>query len=181
MPRIDFLKIYALLDTFSPLDTDCGTLCGAACCKLDPDGELGMYLLPGEEMAHDRSDPWLSWSEDDPADYELPASWTGKLYFVCCQGPQSCKRALRPIQCRTFPLAPHLTEDGRLCVIVDNTELPYTCPLTEDYRALNADFITTTYRAWKELIEDGRIYDMVYEDSRFRDSCDVEYIIAYME
>ena len=179
--QIDFREIYRLLDTVNPIDGDCGALCGAACCKLDPDGELGMYLLPGEETAHDRSDPWLDWSEEPAGDYELPASWTGSVYFVCCHGPAQCRREIRPIQCRTFPLAPHLTEDGRFCVIIDNAELPYACPLTEHYERLNEEFILTTWRAWKLLLQDERIYDMVYADSRFREECDPEYIIAYTE
>ena len=38
---------------------------------------------------------------------------------------------MRPLQCRTFPLTPHLTEDGILLLIYNDEELPYICPLIE--------------------------------------------------
>ena len=46
--------IYRLLDRVSPIDGDCGRLCGAACCTCgdaEKDGteeDLGIYLYPGE-------------------------------------------------------------------------------------------------------------------------------------
>ena len=178
----DYKKIYALLDEASPLDTDCGLLCGAACCQQDAsEEEMGMYLLPGEASVHDRNDPWLDWSEDDAEDYDFPESWTGKVDFVCCHGPGSCRRELRPVQCRTFPLAPHLTEDGRLCMIINDMELPYACPLITNYEKLNPQFIINAHKAWKLLIKEQRIRDLVEEDSRYRDSYEHEYVIAYIE
>ena len=39
-----------LLENVTPLPTDCGAFCSAACCKDDPDYETsGMLLFPGEE------------------------------------------------------------------------------------------------------------------------------------
>lgn len=45
-----YRAIYRLLDRVSPVDYDCGTLCGAACCMVEsePDMEMGIYLLPEE-------------------------------------------------------------------------------------------------------------------------------------
>jgi hypothetical protein len=62
-----YKAIYRLLDRVSPIDTDCGLLCGAACCtpEKDPDAEdVGIYLLPGEEKIHSKDDDWLEWTED---------------------------------------------------------------------------------------------------------------------
>ena len=41
-----YRAIYRLLDRVSPVDYDCGTLCGAACCMVEsePDMEMGIYL-----------------------------------------------------------------------------------------------------------------------------------------
>ena len=36
----------------TPLLTDCGALCGAACCHSDADGQGGVYLFPGEETLY---------------------------------------------------------------------------------------------------------------------------------
>ena len=49
-----YQAIYRLLDRVSPLDCDCGTLCGAVCCtcasnETEDNPALGIYLLPGEE------------------------------------------------------------------------------------------------------------------------------------
>jgi len=199
----DYRRIYKMLDSVSPIDGDCGKLCSAACCRDDgnypeyirnenyylqaeaegiDDGPLGMYLLPGEESVHDAEDDWLSWSEDDAAECGFPASWSGKVFFVKCKGPSLCRRSLRPIQCRTFPSAPYLSREGKLCLILHTDVLPYRCPLVCGAFRLNSDFLESTYRAWKLLVEDKRILDLVEEDSRFRDSCcDVRIIYECME
>lgn len=176
---INFKEIYELLDKVNPIDSDCGLLCGAACCQQDASEEdLGIYLLPGEASVHDKSDSWLDWSEEDPEESGFPESWTDPVDFVVCHGPKSCKRWLRPIQCRTFPLEPHLTEDGKLFMIVNSMELPYACPLVDEYTKIDSEFVDVTKKAWSRLIQDQRIYDLVYEDSRYRDEDGVEYIMA---
>lgn len=175
---IDFHEIYALLDTVNPMKTDCGLLCGAVCCRQAAPEDMGIYLLPGEASVHDKNDGWLTWSEEDPEESGFPESWTDPVDYVVCHGPENCKRKLRPIQCRTFPLEPHLTEDGHLFMIVNSMELPYECPLVEDYTRIGEDFVKVTLMVWQKLIEDPRIYDFVYEDSRYRDEeCD-EYVVA---
>lgn len=175
----DYRKIYGILDSADPLDTDCGKLCGAVCCSPEAAGEdAGIYLLPGEAALHDRSDPWLSWSADPAEEYDFPESWTGTVDFVRCKGAGQCRRELRPIQCRTFPLAPHLTEDGTLYMIMNDTELPYECPLITDCGRLKPEFVSACYEAWSLLITDDLIRDLVEEDSRFRDSCGREYVAA---
>ena len=53
-------RIYKRLDEVSPVDFDCGTLCGEVCCVYDADEshaeELVLYLLPGEELMYENSD-----------------------------------------------------------------------------------------------------------------------------
>lgn len=48
--------IYRLLDHVSPIDGDCGKLCGAACCTSGDESaeDLGIYLYPGEDAIHSR-------------------------------------------------------------------------------------------------------------------------------
>ena len=43
------LRARALIGPLTPMITDCGALCGAACCQPDEDGQGGVYLFPGEE------------------------------------------------------------------------------------------------------------------------------------
>ncbi|MCR4724804.1 MAG: hypothetical protein K5772_05185 [Clostridia bacterium] len=162
-----FRAIYRLLDRVSPLDADCGQLCGAACCtSAYEDGEeMGIFLLPGEEQLHSPDDSWLDWSAESAADLGFPDSWTGDVCFVHCKTPPHCPREKRPIQCRTFPLAPHLSEDGELTLVYNDLDLPYRCPLIDGQTPLNDNFVQATQTVWEHLIRDPRIRDMVREDS----------------
>ena len=183
-----YKAIYRLLDRVSPVNYDCGKLCDAACCNCGGDAktddgtdyEMGIYLLPGEEKLFTMEEDWLKWSIEDALDYDFPDSWFGDIYFVRCKTPPICPRPMRPLQCRFFPLAPHLTENDELTLILCTAELPYSCPLithnsavcnischqrsSHSYR-LNDDFIRATYTVWTHLIKDKRIYDLVRMDS----------------
>ena len=172
LTKEQYEKIYKMLDKVSPIDTDCGLLCGAACCTIGKTAgaeEMGIYLLPGEEKLHDRKDDWLSWSVEKAEDYEFPDSWKGALYFVRCVDPPHCPREKRPIQCRSFPLLPHLDENDVLSMVYNDYDIPYRCPLIDDEIPLNDDFVETTLKAWAMLIEDPLIYDLVKMDSEARD------------
>ena len=195
--KSEYMEIYRLLDSVSPLPYDCGELCGAICCGTDDDTwtdspvfkdtedlsdpdpgkdaeirpaadeppEMGIYLLPGEDKLHRKKDNWLTWSEERAEDYAFPDSWKGTVYFVRCKTPPHCPREKRPIQCRTFPLAPHFMEDGRLVMILNDLELPYRCPLITEKMNLNPDFLEITHRCWKRLVKDPLIRDLVRMDS----------------
>lgn len=127
--------------------------------------EMGIYLLPGEEKLHRKKGGWLTWSEERAEDYAFPDSWKGTVYFVRCKTPPHCPREKRPIQCRTFPLAPHFMEDDRLVMILNDLELPYRCPLIADKMTLNPDFLKTTHHCWERLVKDPLIHDLVRMDS----------------
>jgi hypothetical protein len=120
-----------------------------------------MYLLPGEEKLFTRKESWLLWDVQQAEDYELPDSWSGKVYFVRCKDAYNCERKHRPIQCRTFPLAPHLTKDGVFQLIPHPDKLPYSCPLIEREIPLDEKFVKATYTAWRRLLQDPLIYDLV--------------------
>ena len=179
-----FQAIYRLLDKFSPIDGDCGLLCGAACCvcdngegadaivegaRDDADFEMGIYLLPGEEQMFSGDEEWLKFGHLQAEDFEFPDSWSGPVYFLECLAAPCCPREKRPLQCRFYPLAPHLDSDGFLYLIYQDSDLPYKCPLIEEERPLNADFVKATYTVWKRLITDPLIYDMVEMDSEYRE------------
>ena len=176
--RRTWRAIYRLLDRVSPVDYDCGSLCGAACCMCEDadtvsgeesDYEMGIYLYPGEEKIHSRKEDWLLWSVERAEDFEFPDSWIGNVYFVRCKTPPNCPREKRPFQCRTYPLTPHITQEGLLTLIRNHEELPYTCPLISNHMDLNRDFVKATYTVWKHLLRDPLIYDLVEMDSRMRE------------
>lgn len=177
-----YQAIYRLLDRVSPVPYDCGSLCGAICCSCGNDDEnLGIYLLPGEDKVHDRKADWLTWSAEYAEDYEFPESWTGKVYFVRCKTPPICSREKRPMQCRTFPLTPHLDEDGVLSLVLNDSDLPYSCPLIADHMELSPAFVKATYTCWKHLLKDPLIYDLVKEDSKYRQYREEQEFQEYQE
>lgn len=169
-----YRAIYRLLNKVSPLPTDCGQLCSAACCSCGGDGssedsldfDMGIYLLPGEEKLFTMKEDWLKWSIEYAEDYEFPASWFGKIYFIRCKTPPHCYREMRPLQCRIYPLAPYLTENGELQMILSTADVPYRCPLIAEKMALQASFVKATHTVFKHLIRDPLIYDLVEMDSR---------------
>ncbi len=190
--REEYKKIYQLLDRVSPIPGDCGKLCQASCCQADPsyqdgienadykeEGELGMYLLPGEEAMLEGEESWISLKKESKEEYDFPPSWPEEIVFAGCKGPEACKREKRPIQCRTFPLYPHLEKDGSLCLIYCDFELPYLCPLIEADISLNEDFIQATYQAWKKLLEEQAVYDLIKMDSEAREEAAMGYEIVY--
>ena len=174
--KTEYEAMYRLTGMVSPISGDCGALCGSACCSCDGDrassapngAEYGMYLLPGEEKLHSRNGDWLKWSTERVQDFDFPKSWRGKTYFVKCEGPRSCIRRLRPIQCRTFPLAPHIAEDGTLRMILHPEELPYACPLIKQKTPLDERFVRATHTVWKRLVKDPLVFDLVEMDSKRR-------------
>lgn len=168
-----YRAIYRLLNRVSPLPGDCGQLCSASCCSCGGDGidedsldfDMGIYLLPGEEKLFTQKEDWLKWNVDYAENFEFPASWYGKVYFVRCKTPPLCPREMRPLQCRFYPLAPYLSKEGDLSLILSPTELPYRCPLIDDNMPLQESFIKATYTVWKHLIRDHLIRDLVEMDS----------------
>lgn len=178
-----FKAIYRLLDKVSPLDKDCGLLCSAACCTCDnnegseaivpgtsddADYEMGIYLLPGEEQMFTGDEDWIKWGHMAAEDFEFPESWYGDVYFLECRTAPCCPRKKRPLQCRFYPLTPHIDSRGELWLIYQNTELPYECPLIEARMPLNHSFMKATYTVWRRLLQDPLIYDMVLMDSEYR-------------
>ena len=177
-----YAAMYRLLDMVSPVDSDCGLLCGSICCS-DPDNSalLGMQLLPGEDKIHNKKDSWLQWDTDEAEDLDYPESWKGKVFFVKCNGPSKCKRYLRPIQCRTYPLMPYINSDNRLTLALNAFNVPYICPLKDgdEVVPLNESFIRATYTVWKRLITDPLIFDLVKMDSNDFDFNGINVRIVY--
>ena len=98
LSKQDFEKVYALLDV-TPLEFDCGTLCGKLCCR---EYEPGVgYLCPVKS----RCSPWRNLAEmgsSKPAN-TISAGLKDDVAFIMCNS--DCPRDKRPVQCRTFPYA----------------------------------------------------------------------------
>ncbi len=173
-------KIYQRLDEVTPVNFDCGKLCGEVCCVYDADEthteELVLYLLPGEELMYEDS-PDFELYYMDSSEIRYPHSWKDNIYLVKCKNPPRCDRSIRPIQCRTFPLVPHISKNGEFHLVLDETEFPYECPIIRDHIKLNENFINVTYEIWKMLISNPLVYDLVDMDSKDRDRRTTKYKI----
>lgn len=170
-----YAKIYHRLDQVTPLVTDCGAFCGQACCQAD-NTSLGIYLLPGEEVMFSGKEAWLVWERHNPREYDFPPTWTDPVYFVRCRPP--CPRQCRPLQCRSFPLAPHLLPDGKLVLIWETLHLPYICPLIAKKMPLRQDFVLALGQAWQELVSCRPIRDLVAWDSRPRSQIEIVLMVG---
>ena len=128
-----------ILKNITPLKTDCGRVCGAACCAPDETGKGGMLLYPGEEALYENLPDGFEILPDDSV---VP---DGKL--LVCQG--HCDRDLRPLSCMFFPLRPTAKGDVR----IDRRSL-YVCPLAEyGVGGLNPDFVSAAREAAKVLAQ----------------------------
>jgi Fe-S-cluster containining protein len=173
-------EIYSKLDKVSPVNFDCGKLCGEVCCVYDNENEdseeLVLYLLPGEELMYEDSDSFELYYVDY-REIKYPPSWKNQAYLVRCINPPKCDRSIRPIQCRTFPLIPHLTKNGEFHLVFDEHEFPYECPIIHKNIKINDDFIKVTYDVWMRLLSNPLVYDLVDMDSRIRDNRKTDYEI----
>lgn len=176
---VDYKKLYSITNTITPLDGDCGELCSKICCQPDSGDNLGVYLYPGEECMFTGKENWLQWEQRHPAEDDFPPSWKYPVYFVRCTRP--CPREQRPLNCRFFPLTPHLLKDNTLLLIHETLKLPYLCPLIAGRTPLRKDFIEVTARCWQELLKNPRILDLVKMDSREREREGCRPHIVYPE
>ena len=119
-------KAREMLETVTPLKTDCGRVCGARCCRSLEGEETGMLLFPGEEACYAGKPGW-----------KLRKTPSGTL-LVC---PGDCARDERPLACRIFPLLP-VIRDGEVKVAADQ-------------RARDPAFAETVREAGKILTEDA--------------------------
>ena len=126
-----------LLENVTPMMTDCGRLCAAACCQADQEGENGMLLFPGEERYYENA----RWCRLIPH---------GSTHLLVCEG--RCPRENRPLACRIFPLV--TLPGGR--APLDVRAWP-VCPLMPHGRkALRQDFVAVVKQAARILETDPR-------------------------
>jgi hypothetical protein len=136
--RDELRKARCLLETVTPLKTDCGRVCGARCCSSMEGEETGMLLFPGEEETLAGKPGWT-----------LRDTEAGKL--AVCQG--KCDRADRPLACRIFPLLPVVREDGIRAAADERARA--VCPLLrQGIRGMDPAFTEAVREAGRILAGD---------------------------
>lgn len=79
--------------------------------------------------------------------------------FAVCRG--SCKRSLRPLSCRIYPLAPYY--GGKDLKVIFDPRAKYICPLAapDAQRFIKNAFKDAIIKAFSCLIEDKDFADML--------------------
>lgn len=132
----------ALLASVTPLAGDCGQVCGGRCCAAPEDGTpCGMRLFPGEYPEEERK----------AAALEGFAFYPGDL--LVCSG--RCRRDIRPLSCRIFPLFPYYGTDGRVRAVYDPRAYRI-CPLVRQaaHVPLRREFVRLVRQAGRILAAD---------------------------
>ena len=131
---MEMQKIYAAIGDATPMITDCGAICGAACCHTDADGQGGVALLDCEREALQN----IAWGE-------ITYDASMRAPMLMCSG--MCDRALRPFLCRIFPLCPVIGRDGKWTVRID-ARARAVCPLAlSGLKGLDPEFVRGAARA----------------------------------
>lgn len=144
---------YRRLNIITPLKTNCGQLCGNACCQ-EGDEITGMHLFPGEEELLIDAD-FLSLISTSIS----LSSGKKILLAVCCS---RCNRVLRPLACRIFPLTFYLDSKGTLETIVDPRAVQL-CPLAQGsgVKRLNPAFIRAVRNVGLVLADNPEIREFI--------------------
>ncbi len=133
------LRAYAILGDRTPMLTDCGLLCSAACCRADADGQGGVHLFPGEAALIEGR----SWARVVPSPFAP---------VMLCDG--TCERDARPLGCRIFPLSPVQGKSGKWTVRLD-ARARAMCPLVASgIGALDPAFVRAARDALRVIARD---------------------------
>ena len=157
------------LSALTPLKTNCGKLCGGACCQPSPDddGENGMLLFPFEDSFYQKPIEGMPFHlvEDDTL-------FKGGKRFVC-EG--QCVREHRPLACRIFPLRMRLevnekTEETHVKAEIDPRAW-CVCPLLEQggLRAMSQDFVKAVEAAGDILCQNVHMLEALHNEQRLLD------------
>lgn len=125
------------LEKVTPLCTDCGRICGAACCRPMEAEETGMLLFPGEQALYEGKPEWK-------------IQKAGQDLLIICMG--ECDREERPLSCRMFPLLP--MEDQNSVRAYMDERARYVCPLVPSgIQGVRPEFRETIEECGRILLE----------------------------
>lgn len=138
MPDTTINRCRALLESLTPLHTDCGQLCAGACCRSQQGEETGMLLFAGEAEVY-RGMPGVTLRD------------TAMGPMLVCSG--TCDRTQRPLSCRIFPLLP-VVRNGQIKIAMD-ARAKAVCPLcSQGVSGLSQQFVEAVRTCGQLLYED---------------------------
>lgn len=136
---------YSVLRKTTPLDFDCGKICGGKCCG--GDDETGMLLFPGEEKFLDKN---IKIIENENGDK-----------IAVCDG--KCDRNKRPLACRIYPLFPIIYNEKGQDKIKVVFDIRANCPLSAGEYNFTRSFTKAVRRVGKYLLLNEETADFYKE------------------
>ena len=156
-----------LLEKETPLKTDCGRLCGGACCESDESGENGMLLFPFEQALYKKS------GEDFPFRLVPDDTLYKGGFRLVCEGV--CPREKRPLSCRLFPLRIRVESDEAGLDTHAAAEIDprawAACPLPEmgGMSAIKQDFVQAVEQAGNRLLQNVYMLEALGNEQKMLD------------
>lgn len=152
------------LQSVTPLKTNCGKLCGGACCQSDETGENGMLLFPFEDKLYQKPIEGFVFRL-------LPDDTLVKGGFrLVCEGV--CPREHRPLACRLFPLRIRVEHDVVSLATQAVAELDprawMVCPLLEagGLRVMSPAFINAVEEVGNRLLKNVYMLEALGNEQR---------------
>ena len=146
-------KAYELLENVTPLDYNCGLLCGNKCCKGSETD--GMLLFPFEK----------EFFENHP-DYKVYFDEKYNSDAVVCI--KTCNRSERPLSCRIFPFFPYVekSEDEDKITVGTDVRALGECPVADEKMNIDKKFMRAIRIASQVLIRNDEIKNFLQTQSR---------------
>jgi len=161
---VNYLKLYEIIGTRTPVKADCGLLCQKACCI--GDSETGMYLYPGEEQLYAEGVAFGKVFKSDFC-YKFEKRYKQVNIFIC---DRPCDRERRPLACRVFPFVPYVDSEGNAEIILD-PRADIVCPLALHGDEVDFDekFLDRLLEAFSAGLEDDEFAAFVKAQSKLID------------
>lgn len=167
-------RFYRLL-SIPMIDFDCGKLCAPknggipVCCENE---DVVPILFHEEYKYHSRNGRF--WKRMPPVNKEIKKfidESEDYYIFSKCPGPAGCKRSKRSLNCRTFPLEPHVAKEGEVIGLAYAEARDVNCPLIgKPKKIFNSLYIQNTIKFWQEMFECyPEEKEMYIEESRKRE------------
>lgn len=157
--------VYAQIGSLTPINADCGRLCGGKCCEVTEE-ITGMYLFPFENAMYENMPQWGEI-------YDTDFSYGDEKYIdlFTCDG--TCERDKRPLSCRIFPLAPYKKRGGKLEIIMDPRGKGL-CPLASVMKIedLDKEFVSAVRKAMLLCLKEENCREFIYSLTESFDSAE---------
>lgn len=148
-------RFYKLLSA-PMIDFDCGKLCAPdnggmpICCENE---DVVPILFHEEYKYHSKNGRF--WKRMPPITKEIKKfieESEDYYVFAKCSGPAGCKRSKRSLNCRTFPLEPHVAKDGEVVGLAYAEARDINCALIgKPINIFNPVYIQNVIRFWQEM------------------------------